>query len=328
MGRMKIAARRLLCAIATLFAVSFIAGVGLPTQAEATTCKALMLDFIAQLRAFDGMAAREMITNIDEHCPPDNRVAARTNLGFLVARLTSHERSKGVAPEDIIAEATPYLLYGDHWHLRRSLGQLSLEARHYDDAAEHYFKALELIQDPGFTPKPPSADEIRTIHSEASEALTLAEQPKAPKTRGGRTAAYYGARIRGVAVPRKTPQITFVTDTANFDSQGTQQMDEVAPILKRETPDAIVVIGHTDERGSDEHNLALSEERANMVRKTLVDRGFSGTIRARWCGKKVPVDIVSPGRFNQEEIWRINRRVEVYYGQGGQEEPRYAECKG
>lgn len=68
----------------------------------------------------------------------------------------------------------------------------------------------------------------------------------------------------------------------------------------------VVIEGHTDERGSEEYNLALGERRANSVKRYLVDSGVSA---AR-------VDTVSFGESrpavqgHDESAWKWNRRAE------------------
>jgi len=68
----------------------------------------------------------------------------------------------------------------------------------------------------------------------------------------------------------------------------------------------ITVQGHTDERGSEEYNLALGERRANGVRQYMVDLG-------------VPASKLSTVSFGEarpavaghtESAWRYNRRAE------------------
>ena len=73
-----------------------------------------------------------------------------------------------------------------------------------------------------------------------------------------------------------------------------------------ETGIAIVIAGHTDNRGSEEYNLALGERRAASVRRYLANLG-------------VPMDqmtIVSYGEVrpaaqgNTERAWQLNRRAD------------------
>jgi peptidoglycan-associated lipoprotein len=71
-------------------------------------------------------------------------------------------------------------------------------------------------------------------------------------------------------------------------------------------PDIKVVIGgYCDERGSDEYNLALGQNRANIVQKALVTAGIAaGRIRVVSYGKEKPFCTDS-----NEECWQLNRRA-------------------
>jgi peptidoglycan-associated lipoprotein len=68
----------------------------------------------------------------------------------------------------------------------------------------------------------------------------------------------------------------------------------------------IVVEGHTDERGTEEYNLALGERRANSVKQYLVNSGMPAS----------RVDTVSFGESkpavqgHDEAAWKWNRRAE------------------
>lgn len=68
----------------------------------------------------------------------------------------------------------------------------------------------------------------------------------------------------------------------------------------------IILEGHTDERGSEEYNLALGERRANAAKQYLVDLGASPA-------RLVTVSFGegSPAvQGHDESAWRWNRRVE------------------
>lgn len=72
---------------------------------------------------------------------------------------------------------------------------------------------------------------------------------------------------------------------------------------------SVVVEGHTDERGSEEYNLALGERRAQAVQRQMVLLGASATqIRTMSYGEERPRD---PG--HDEAAYGQNRRVEVAY---------------
>lgn len=67
--------------------------------------------------------------------------------------------------------------------------------------------------------------------------------------------------------------------------------------------------GHTDERGSNEYNLALGERRAKSVRQAMSAMGASsGQIEFASFGEEAPTC-----RTPDESCWSKNRRVEINY---------------
>ena len=74
----------------------------------------------------------------------------------------------------------------------------------------------------------------------------------------------------------------------------------------KETGVKVVIAGHTDNRGSEEYNLALGERRAASVRRYLTNLGVDGG----------QLTIVSYGEVrpavqgNNETAWAKNRRAE------------------
>lgn len=50
-------------------------------------------------------------------------------------------------------------------------------------------------------------------------------------------------------------------------------LDELATFVSKFPEDTFLVVGHTDERGSEKYNLKLSEVKAEYLRKLLVERG-------------------------------------------------------
>jgi peptidoglycan-associated lipoprotein len=68
----------------------------------------------------------------------------------------------------------------------------------------------------------------------------------------------------------------------------------------------VIVEGHTDERGSEEYNLALGERRAHATRQYLEDLGIPGSrLQVVSFGESAPAV-----QGSDESAWRWNRRVE------------------
>lgn len=86
---------------------------------------------------------------------------------------------------------------------------------------------------------------------------------------------FFGERTRSIRPPKLDLQIQFATDSAELDPVARKNVDEFA--LALEDPKLMetrfVIAGHTDDRGSEAHNLRLSRQRAEAVRRYLVERG-------------------------------------------------------
>jgi OmpA-OmpF porin, OOP family len=102
--------------------------------------------------------------------------------------------------------------------------------------------------------------------------------------------------------------ITFDTDSAVIKPESAQALGEIAKLLKADPSLKIFVVGHTDGTGSVDHNLKLSQDRAQSVMQALV--GGYGVAAARLrpfgCGPFAPV-----ASNATEEGKAKNRRVEL-----------------
>lgn len=106
----------------------------------------------------------------------------------------------------------------------------------------------------------------------------------------------------------------FDYDTAYLALDGRAALDiEIAKIAKRlASPNnnlLVRVIGHSDERGSEEYNLALGQRRADSVVRYMVTKGLPrNKIQAISYGEKIPLSTNSG-----ELAWAENRRVELVF---------------
>ena len=84
------------------------------------------------------------------------------------------------------------------------------------------------------------------------------------------------------------------------------KIDAVAQHLTARTDRVVVVEGHCDERGSNEYNMALGENRAIIVRNYLVQSGIAADrIQTRSYGEEKPAVV-----GQDESAWSQNRRGE------------------
>lgn len=112
-----------------------------------------------------------------------------------------------------------------------------------------------------------------------------ATQPAAPAA--APAADTCAASFRDVLAKEK---IHFVTGSADITPESNAVIDQLAEVARRCARYAVVVEGHTDNRGTDADNLRLSQRRAESVVLALRDRGVSDRqLRAEGFGESRPL---------------------------------------
>jgi len=102
--------------------------------------------------------------------------------------------------------------------------------------------------------------------------------------------------------------IYFDTGKSTIKSESDQALGQIAKLLKDEPGLKIYLVGHTDNQGSVDSNIKLSQDRAEAVLQSLVrDHGIAADrLRSFGCGLFAPV------ASNDDESGRAkNRRVEL-----------------
>jgi outer membrane protein OmpA-like peptidoglycan-associated protein len=103
--------------------------------------------------------------------------------------------------------------------------------------------------------------------------------------------------------------VLFDTGAATLKPGADLSLDRLASYLKAHPQTKVLIEGHTDSRGSDEYNEALSQRRADAVGKALVERGVSADdVSTSGRGKAYPVATNDTAAGRQQ-----NRRVEIVF---------------
>ena len=101
--------------------------------------------------------------------------------------------------------------------------------------------------------------------------------------------------------------ILFDTDSSVLKPEARKLLDEVGDVLMNYPDTDVLIKGHTDDTGSEEHNQQLSDRRAGSVRNYLVTRGVtSERLKSLGFGESMPV--ASNGSASGRTQ---NRRVEL-----------------
>lgn len=101
--------------------------------------------------------------------------------------------------------------------------------------------------------------------------------------------------------------VTFAIGSDVLNDTATETLDKVVDLMTLYTLPVVEISGHTDDRGNDANNLALSDARAAAVRQYIIDAGIDGErIQSIGKGETEPIDSneTAEGRAN-------NRRVEL-----------------
>ncbi len=137
------------------------------------------------------------------------------------------------------------------------------------------------------------------IEDEVAEAAPEAEVAAAPEP---------PAKPAGKIDTRQfSEQALFDTDSAQLNGAGQAAMDSMfGALAEYKGITGIMVTGHTDDRGSDEYNQALSERRAQSVAGAISARYPDARIEVKGMGEGSPV-----ASNDTAEGRQLNRRVDV-----------------
>ncbi len=103
--------------------------------------------------------------------------------------------------------------------------------------------------------------------------------------------------------------VHFDTDKASLRPDSYTELAELLDYLQRHDDIKIEIAGHTDNVGSDAHNLKLSQDRANTIRSYLASKGIKAVrLTAKGYGATQPIADNSTAEGRQ-----LNRRTEVRF---------------
>jgi len=198
----------------------------------------------------------------------------------------------------------------------RAWGEYEIGVQAIEQADDDYKKKQAQMLAETRTEKQAAESQLETQSTELQaerSARQQAEQRAAAAIASLEQVARVKEEARGTVITLDGA-VLFVTGKSELTPLAKQKLNDVAKALSEiDSEKSIVVEGHTDSRGSDDTNLALSEQRASSVRDYLVSQGVAQErITAQGRGETQPIatNDTSEGRAN-------NRRVEIVIGTQG-----------
>ena len=160
----------------------------------------------------------------------------------------------------------------------------------------------------------PNADSIARARDAAARAAAAdAARRRAADSAAAAAAAARNAANAGTLMSTLTAMVHFDYDQSDLRPGDRAILDAKVPILQANSGVMIQVAGHTDERGSDEYNLALGQRRAAAVKAYLVQHGIADSrIQTVSYGEERPI-----AQGSDESAYSQNRRAEFAITSGG-----------
>jgi outer membrane protein OmpA-like peptidoglycan-associated protein len=302
-------------------AAGFLVACVLPVYASAEDCQPLLDNFNRAVDSGSEGEAQKLVDRIATS--PDcgrYQVPAQRRLSALRLNLAQLMMARGRPVSDferlLLASESPEVL----WQASATVAEVRFGERRFAEAAQAYDLAIEIIKNETATPAAPSKFDIEGLIDRAAEARLLAANfagsatlkfiPAAKDHRDGTIGGYYSRSVRGI-VPHALPvPITFEYRKTSFTDIGQDAARELLDALQQQKPSHILLIGHTDVRGTAEFNMKLSHDRADAVASFLRQNGLAITVETDGKGFNEPMHLSDASGLSEDDIYALNRRVE------------------
>ncbi len=280
-------------------------------EARASTCEEIFRQIETE-RSVDAARALYQEALSETNCSRDWLRVIGREVAIAMVREAERRHQAGQSLASLEPMLENSLQYGRLWRVLATLGDLAQARGDFETATRRYQEALANIDDPVETPSEPPQAIIAAIFKKAETTRMLADTyVAAPTNRAGEATGLGALGVRGFKPQKRAVPVTFEFDSAVFDAKGRQAAaDLLGQLTQQKSPD-ITLVGHTDPRGSAAYNMALSRERAEALRAFLLAQGYQGRIVVLYRGESDPYQADDPGRYSQEQLYRLHRRVEL-----------------
>ncbi len=230
----------------------------------------------------------------------------RERMGRTLAR--SYLTTLATDSEPAAIEAAAKL--GRPWQVLVALGDAYYDRKDYVHAVPVYEEALDDMRDAVANPKAPPKEVEERVYKRGIEARALATTYVATRQFRGKKSGLADPKFRNFTAEAVPVPVRFDTDSAALTADGEAAVKDMYAYLEQSAPGHVVIIGHTDPRGSDAYNMGLSQHRAEAVKEYLVTLGYTGTIEVLGKGRSEPFAPDDVSKYSEDELYAFDRRVE------------------
>jgi len=172
------------------------------------------------------------------------------------------------------------------------------------------------------TQKAAAAEQQRLAREKAEAEQRAAAEQKAAEEKAAQDRAAQEAATAAAAAAKREPvriyvgaDSYFAFNGAELNSNDSRTLENVAERIRNDDQVAVRVVGYTDQIGSEEYNLSLSQRRADAVKTYLIEHGvpdLAVSVEAR--GEADPI-VSCENRQGTTLIdcLQPNRRVEIEF---------------
>jgi outer membrane protein OmpA-like peptidoglycan-associated protein len=287
-----------------LVSAGLLLAVSLPALAD---CTSLDVQVKAAIGAGDTAALTTLADAVTKDTSCDSLYVANARRSMALAYLMAGDLPAGGYKKEFVLAAAAI---AQPWQVAMALGDVKYDDKDYPAAVQAYETAINDIRDARQVPTPPSRETEEYLAARAYQAKSLA--PTYISSRGFR------GEPEGVIVPTfrnftavvVPVPIRFDTDKAALTPDGDKAVDDLYNFLKTQTVNNLTLVGHTDERGSFQHNMKLSYDRAQTVADALRQHGLTVVIHIEGHGQKEPFPADDRSKYSQDDLYAFDRRVE------------------
>lgn len=183
------------------------------------------------------------------------------------------------------------------WQIAAESAEQAHDAKKYKESYKAFSSALNLLNQQETQPQPEIVEHLTRLQNESRGLMDDYE----PVPRDS----------KAFSIGRVPLPITFETNSIQLTAKGKTAQADLLAIVKEKGYQHITLEGHADERGTAQHNKQLSQSRVEAIQKALKDGGYQGKIKVVGKGEREPMTLDDPKRYTEEEIWQLNRRVEL-----------------